>query len=255
MLYRCALFDAPEIVGWIMAKIDPQSLGLCGALPRHIGIIMDGNGRYATRRGMPRKLGHRAGMERLRGLIRLSSDIGIEALSLYAFSTENWKRPEDEIGALFELFMEYFLRELEELHKNGVVIRILGDMSAFPKRMGESTRAAEERTRGNGGLKLNIALNYGSRAEVVRAVNTLIERGERVDEAALMAALYTGGLPDLDLIIRTAGEQRLSNFMLLQAAYAELVFADETFPELSDERYIECIKEYQRRTRRFGAVV
>jgi len=238
-----------------MAKLDGESLGLSRELPRHIGVIMDGNGRYATRRGLPRKLGHRAGMERLRGLIRLSSDLGIEALSLYAFSTENWKRPEEEIGALFELFMEYFLRELEELHKNGVCIRILGDMSAFPERMGRATAEAEAKTAANPGLKLNIALNYGSRAEVVRAVNTLIARGEPADEAALMGALYTGGLPDLDLIIRTAGEQRLSNFMLLQAAYAELVFVEEPFPELTDERYIDCIKEYQRRTRRFGAVV
>ena len=115
-----------------MAKISPESLGMGKELPKHIGIIMDGNGRYATRRGLPRKLGHRAGMERLRGIIRFSSDIGIEALSLYAFSTENWRRPKDEISALFELFMEYFLSELDELHDNGVCIRIMGDMSAFP---------------------------------------------------------------------------------------------------------------------------
>lgn len=223
-------------------------------LPRHIGIIMDGNGRYATRRGLPRKLGHRAGMERLRGLIRFSSDIGVEALSLYAFSTENWKRPREEIGALFDLFSEYFTSELEELDKNGVRIRIMGDMSAFPEKMGRETDEAMRRTKNNTGLKLNIALNYGSRAEVVRACNILVERGTPVSEADLMNALYTAGLPDLDLIIRTAGEQRLSNFMLLQAAYAELVFTDVTFPELTDEKYADCIREYQRRTRRFGAV-
>lgn len=238
-----------------MAKIDSQALGLGAELPRHIGIIMDGNGRWATRRGLPRKLGHRAGMERLRGLIRFSSDIGIEALSLYAFSTENWKRPREEVGALFELFMEYFLSELDELHKNGVCIRIMGDMSAFPERMQQAMDEAMATTRENSGLKLNIALNYGSRAEVVRAVNILIQQGQEADEAALMDALYTAGLPDLDLVIRTAGEQRLSNFMLLQAAYAELVFTEVTFPELTEEIYTECIKEYQRRTRRFGAVV
>lgn len=237
-----------------MAKLQPQSVGLAPELPRHIGIIMDGNGRYATRRGLPRKLGHRAGMERLRGLIRFSSDIGIEVLSLYAFSTENWKRPKEEIGALFDLFLEYFISELDDLDKNNVCIRIMGDMSAFPEKMGQETDEAMYKTRNNTGLKLNIALNYGSRAEVVRACNTLIERGKPVDEADLMNALYTAGLPDLDLIIRTAGEQRLSNFMLLQAAYAELVFTDVTFPELTDEKYADCIREYQRRTRRFGAV-
>jgi len=238
-----------------MAKISPESLGMGKELPMHIGIIMDGNGRYATRRGLPRKLGHRAGMERLRGIIRFSSDIGIEALSLYAFSTENWRRPKDEISALFELFMEYFLSELDELHNNGVCIRIMGDMSAFPERMQKAMAEAMEKTRSNPGLKLNIALNYGSRAEVVQAVNKLIDRGEKIGEAELMNALYTAGLPELDLVIRTAGEQRLSNFMLLQAAYAELVFTPVTFPELTDEVFIDCIKEYQRRTRRFGAVV
>ena len=182
-----------------MAKIQPQSVGLAPELPRHIGIIMDGNGRYATRRGLPRKLGHRAGMERLRGLIRFSSDIGIEVLSLYAFSTENWKRPKEEIGALFDLFLEYFISELDDLDKNNVCIRIMGDMSAFPEKMGQETDEAMYKTRNNTGLKLNIALNYGSRAEVVRACNTLIERGKPVDEADLMNALYTAGLPDLDL--------------------------------------------------------
>ena len=237
-----------------MARIQPQSAGLAPELPRHVGIIMDGNGRYATRRGLPRKLGHRAGMERLRGLIRFSSDIGIEALSLYAFSTEHWKRPREEIGALFDLFLEYFISELDELDKNNVCIRIMGYMSAFPEKMGQETDEAMHKTRNNTGLKLNIALNYGSRAEVVRACNALIERGKPADEADLMNALYTAGLPDLDLVIRTAGEQRLSNFMLLQAAYAELVFTEATFPELTDEKYAECIREYQRRTRRFGAV-
>ena len=238
-----------------MTKIDPKTLGLATSLPRHVGIIMDGNGRWATKRGLPRKLGHRAGMERLRGLIRLSSDIGVGVLSLYAFSTENWRRGETEISALFTLFMEYFISELEELHKENVCIRILGDMSAFPERMQRATAEAEVKTWANTGLKLNVALNYGSRAEVVRAVNLLIEKGEKADEAALMGALYTAGLPDLDLVIRTAGEQRLSNFMLLQAAYAEMVFAPETFPDFSDKAYIRCLKEFQTRTRKFGAVV
>lgn len=237
-----------------MAKIAPESLGLTQRLPRHVGIIMDGNGRWAKARGLPRPLGHRAGMERLRGLIRLSSDIGIEALSLYAFSTENWKRPESEIEALLGLFMEYFLKELDELHRNGVRIRVLGDAGAFPPRIQEAIATAAGKTGKNGGLKLNIALNYGSRAEVVRAANLLAERGAPVDEAALMGALYTAGLPDLDLVIRTGGEQRLSNFLLLQAAYAELIFIQDYFPDFTDGRYVDCLREYQRRSRRFGDV-
>ena len=235
-----------------MAKIQPQSVGLAPELPRHIGIIMDGNGRYATRRGLPRKLGHRAGMERLRGLIRFSSDIGIEVLSLYAFSTENWKRPKEEIGALFDLFLEYFISELDDLDKNNVCIRIMGDMSAFPEKMGQETDEAMYKTRNNTGLKLNIALNYGSRAEVVRACNTLIERGKPADEADLMNALYTAGLPDLDLVIRTAGEQRLSNFLLWQAAYSEFWYSDVLWPDFTEQDLAEALHAYENRNRRFG---
>lgn len=237
-----------------MVKTEPGQFGLTPNLPRHVGIIMDGNGRWAQKRGLPRPMGHRAAMERLRGVIRLSSDLGIEALSLYAFSTENWKRPKSEIEALLGLFMEYFLRELAALHANGVCIRILGEKGAFPPRILEAMVAAEEKTAQNPGLKLSIALNYGSRAEVVRAVNLLMERGQPADESSLMAALYTGGLPDLDLVIRTGGEQRLSNFLLLQAAYAELVFVPDYFPDFTQERYADCLGEYQRRSRRFGDV-
>lgn len=235
-----------------MAKTDPGQFGLTGGLPRHVGVIMDGNGRWAQQKGLLRPMGHRAAMERLRGVIRLSSDLGIEALSLYAFSTENWKRPKSEVDALMALFMEYFLKELEALHANGVCIRILGDKAAFEPRIQTAMLAAEEKTAKNPGLKLNIALNYGSRAEVVRAANLLAREGGEVDEDRLMAALYTGGLPDLDLVIRTGGEQRLSNFLLLQAAYAELVFTPDYFPDFTQERYADCLREYQRRSRRFG---
>ena len=190
----------------------------------------------------------------MRGTITRCDELGIEALTVYAFSTENWSRSHEEVGALMSLLLEYFSREIDELHRKNVRILILGDVDGLPEKQCAAVKAAMERTKDNTGLKLNIALNYGSRAEVVRACNTLIERGKPVDEADLMNALYTAGLPDLDLIIRTAGEQRLSNFMLLQAAYAELVFTDVTFPELTDERYADCIREYQRRTRRFGAV-
>ena len=223
-------------------------------VPLHVGFIMDGNGRWAQKRLLPRSFGHREGVKTLIRLVTHAFDTGFKYVTVYAFSTENWKRPKEEIGALFDLFLEYFISELDDLNKNNVCIRIMGDMSAFPEKMGQETDEAMYKTRNNTGLKLNIALNYGSRAEVVRACNTLIERGKPVDEADLMNALYTAGLPDLDLVIRTAGEQRLSNFMLLQAAYAELVFTDVTFPELTDEKYADCIREYQRRTRRFGAV-
>ena len=232
-----------------------------GRLPKHVGIIMDGNGRWATRRGMPRALGHRAGTERLRGIIRLSSDLGIQALSLYAFSTENWKRPKNEVDALFGLFMEYFTNEVEALHANRVRIRMLGDMEALPGNVRAAVRAAEKKTAKNDGLRLNVALNYGARAEAVRAVRTIAQEAamgalipESIDEAALMAHLDTGGLPELDLLIRTGGEQRLSNFLLLQAAYAELVFVDALWPDFSDALYLSTLRDYAQRNRRFGGL-
>ena len=247
-----------------MAKYDEATLermGFAVGLPKHVGIIMDGNGRWATKRGMPRAFGHRAGVERLRGIIRLSSDIGVEALSLYAFSTENWKRPDGEIGALFELFVEYFLREIDALHENGVCIRVLGDLSSFPKKVEEPARAAMARTAENTGLKLNIALNYGGRAEIVTAVQTLgkkISEGtlspDAVTEQVFSDALYTHGLPELDLLIRTGGDQRLSNFLLYQAAYAELCFVEDFWPDFSDERYLSCLKDFARRDRRYGGI-
>ena len=223
-------------------------------MPRHVAIIMDGNGRWAKNRGLPRLAGHNAGMKAMKKIVDHSDKLGIRYLTVYAFSTENWKRPESEIDALMGLFMEYFLRELAELHANGVCIRILGEKDAFAPRIREAMATAEDKTAGNAGLTLNIALNYGSRAEVVRAVNLLVARGEPVDEPAFMGALYTAGLPDLDLVIRTGGEQRLSNFLLLQAAYAELVFVGDYFPDFTQARYADCLREYQRRSRRFGDV-
>ena len=244
-----------------MAKIQPQSVGLEPELPRHIGIIMDGNGRYATRRGLPRKLGHRAGMERLRGLIRFSSDIGIEVLSLYAFSTENWKRPKEEIGALFDLFLEYFISELDELDKNNVCIRIMGDMSAFPEKMGQETDEAMYKTRNNTGLKLNIALNYGSRDEMVRGIRKLAQdaidgkiRPEDITEQSFGNYLDTAGIPDPDLMIRTSGELRLSNFLLWQMAYTEFYFTDVAWPDFNKAELVKAIEKYNQRDRRYGGV-
>ncbi|MDD3920991.1 MAG: isoprenyl transferase [Eubacteriales bacterium] len=238
-----------------------KKLGLDENLPKHVGIIMDGNGRWAQSRGLPRSMGHKAGVERLRGIIRLSSDLGIEALTLYAFSTENWKRPESEKSVLFSLLVEYFNKEIAELHANDVCIRALGELDAFPDAVRTAVRAAESKTANNSGLKLNICLNYGSRAELLRAARLLMEEAAAgtlspadITEREIENRLYTKDLPMLDLVIRTSGEQRLSNFLMYQAAYAELLFVEDYWPDYSDERYLEGLRTYQKRSRRFGGV-
>lgn len=222
---------------------------------------MDGNGRWATKRGLPRSVGHRAGMEALRDLITVSSELGIEALTLYAFSTENWKRPRDEVGTLFSLVVEYFNREISELHEKGVRIRVLGDMSRVPQKARAALMRAEDMTHDNRGLKLNLAINYGARAELVRAAKALAEdvsnggmAPDAIDEAAVSSRLYTSGQPDVDLLIRTGGEMRLSNFLLYQSAYAELLFTDTLFPDFDKAHYLDAIREFQGRSRRFGAI-
>lgn len=232
------------------------ALGLSAErLPRHVAIIMDGNGRWAGKRLMPRAFGHRAGVERLRGIIRLSSDLGLDALTLYAFSTENWKRPQEEISALCGLFVEFFLKEFDELHANGVVIRALGDVRAFPERVYSLIENAEKRTAKNDGLRLNIALNYGSHAEILRAVNLAVQSGKTDwDEQSFERLLYTHDLPPVDLLIRTGGDKRLSNFLLYQAAYAELMFTDEFWPDFSDASYVKMLNAFSGRFRRFGGL-
>lgn len=238
-----------------------RECGLDGNIPRHVAIIMDGNGRWATKRGLPRSVGHRAGMEALRDLITASSELGIEALTLYAFSTENWKRPRDEVGTLFSLVVEYFNREISELHEKGVRIRVLGDMSRVPQKARAALMRAEDMTHDNRGLKLNLAINYGARAELVRAAKALAEdvsnggmAPDAIDEAAVSSRLYTSGQPDVDLLIRTGGEMRLSNFLLYQSAYAELLFTDTLFPDFDKAHYLDAIHEFQGRSRRFGAI-
>lgn len=247
-----------------MAKFDSQqlqSMGLSENLPAHVGIIMDGNGRWAKGRGLPRVMGHRAGMNRLKGIIRFSSDVGVKALSMYAFSTENWRRPQAEVSALFELLIEYFSKEIDELDANNVCIRALGDIDALPEQVAAAIHAAVLRTEKNDGLMLNIAMNYGGRTEIARAARELAARAARgdmtldeIDEQALADGLYTAGLPELDLVIRTAGDQRLSNFLLYQAAYAELMFVQEYWPDFSDERYADCLRAFSKRARRFGGL-
>ncbi|HIU46880.1 MAG TPA: isoprenyl transferase [Candidatus Fimadaptatus faecigallinarum] len=228
-------------------------------LPRHIAIIMDGNGRWAKKRLLPRAAGHRAGVEALRAVITHCDELGIEALTVYAFSTENWARSREEVGALMALLLEYFTREIDELNRKNVRILILGDVDGLPEKQRDAVRAAMQRTRANTGLKLNIALNYGARAELARAARNLAARaaaGEidprAIDESALERELYTAGLPEVDLLIRTSGEQRLSNFLLYQLAYAEFVFDPVLWPDYDAAALDRDIAEFSRRQRRFG---
>ena len=220
---------------------------------------MDGNGRWAQRRLLPRAAGHRAGVEAMRQVITRCDELGVEALTVYAFSTENWARSREEVGALMSLLLEYFTREIDELHRKNVRILILGDVDGLPQKQRDAVRAAMERTRGNTGLKLNIALNYGARAELTRAARMLAERAKSgeispddIDEDMLSGSLYTAGLPEVDLLIRTSGEQRLSNFLLYQLAYAEFVFDPILWPDFDAAALDRDIAEFQRRQRRFG---
>ncbi|MBQ8506398.1 MAG: isoprenyl transferase [Clostridia bacterium] len=230
-------------------------------MPRHVAIIMDGNGRWATNRGLPRTAGHSAGVEALRDIIRASDDWGIEALSLYAFSTENWARSKEEVGALMALLLKYFESEIDELDQKKVCIRILGDVEGLPEPQRDAVKRAMERTKENTGLKLNIALNYGGRAELVRAAQALARKAaagdiqpEEIDEGALEAELYTAGLPDVDLLIRTSGEVRTSNFLPWQTTYAEMIFDPVLWPEYDRAHYLKNLRAFSARDRRFGGV-
>jgi undecaprenyl diphosphate synthase len=197
-------------------------------------------------------------MEALHVIVRESHRLGIKALSVYAFSTENWKRPMQEINALFSLLTEYFEKEIDELNANKVKIIVLGDLSPMPEKVKNAMNKAMERTKDNDGLRFCIALNYGGRSEILRAVKNVSASGvdpEKIDEKLISDNLYTAGLPELDLVIRTAGEQRLSNFMLWQAAYAEFVFTNVLWPDFDPEEYRRCLIEFMKRTRRFGKVV
>ena len=230
------------------------------ALPRHVAIIMDGNGRWAKRRLMPRSLGHRAGVERVRTVVRMSSDLGIPALTLYAFSTENWKRPKDEVSTLMGLLVEFLRKELDELHENKVRIQTIGDLSRLPEDVRNEIVGAIQKTKDNTGLILTMALNYGARAEIAAAAKALareVKTGsldpEEIDEARFAAKLMTAGLPDPDLVIRTSGEQRISNFLLYQIAYSEFYFTNVYWPDFNEDEYYRALVAYGKRQRRFGA--
>ncbi|MDD2428663.1 MAG: polyprenyl diphosphate synthase [Eubacteriales bacterium] len=228
-------------------------------LPKHVAIIMDGNGRWARRHKLAIALGHRKGVEALRDVIRLSSDAGIVALSIFAFSTENWRRSKEEVDALMNLILEYFRKEIDELHERDVIIRILGDKAALPQSQREAVADAERRTQNNNGLHLNIALNYGGQDEIIRAAKSLAAKavaGE-IDPEGITAQtfeneLYTAGQPQVDLLIRTSGEMRISNFMLYQCAYAEMLFPEVLWPDYSVDLFKEDLKRFGQRDRRFG---
>ena len=229
-------------------------------LPKHVAIIMDGNGRWAKQNKLKVAMGHRAGTEALREIIRNSSDIGIQALTLYAFSTENWNRSAAEVEALMQLILDFFQSEIDELDEKNVRITILGDKTGLPEKQCAALMEAEHRTGANTGLRLNIAINYGSRAELVRAAQLLAKKtlaGEitpdEITEELFADQLYTAGLPDVDLMIRTSGEMRLSNFLLYQCSYAEFVFPTVLWPDFDLKQYHACIAEFQSRKRRFGA--
>lgn len=232
-----------------------------GKIPAHIAIIMDGNGRWATKRHLPRQAGHKAGMEALRRTIEAVSDLGVSVLTVYAFSTENWKRPEDEVGFLMQLLLEYLAIELKNLHKKNVRIQMLGEQDRLEKRIQQEVRKAIKTTENNTGLVLNIALNYGGRAELVRAFRQIAARvqagelnPEDITEEMIDRHLYTGGIADPDLLIRTANEKRISNFLLWQIAYSELYVTDALWPDFGRDDIVRAIADYQKRDRRYGGL-
>jgi undecaprenyl diphosphate synthase len=234
---------------------------LSGDVPRHVAIIMDGNGRWARQRGLPRHMGHREGMKAVREAIEGAVEAGVEILTLFAFSTENWQRPAKEVSALMALLQLYARKELQELRQRGVEVHVLGELD----RVDDATRKAidtiVEGTRGGDALRLNLMISYGGREEIVRAARELARRvadGELapddIDEEALQSGLFTRGVPDPDLLIRTSGEYRISNFLLWQLAYTELHISPVLWPDFNRETLFEAVADYQRRERRFGRV-
>ena len=223
-------------------------------LPKHIAIIMDGNGRWATKRNKPRVFGHNEGMKRVVDVVENSLNIGIKYLSLYAFSTENWKRPQKEIDFLMQILIKYIDDQLNKLVTQGVKINILGDISVLPEKVIQKIEYALDSTKDNDKLILNIAINYGSRQEILRAVNTAIVDGGILTDDEFSKLLYTRNQPDVDLLIRPGGEKRLSNFLLYQMSYAELYFSDIYWPDFKLESLVDAIYWYQNRNRRFGGL-
>lgn len=244
-----------------MTSIQPAET-LPETLPAHIAIIMDGNGRWAKSRGLPRAAGHRRGVEAVRRVVRAAGELGIGYLTLYGFSSENWKRPTDEIVDLMGLLRRYLRAETAELHRGNVRLRMIGDRTALEPDIVALIEGAEDQMRDNSGLNLTVALSYGGRQELTAAARSVAREvaagridPEAIDEQLFESHLLTHGLPDPDLLIRTSGEQRVSNFLLWQTAYTELVFADVLWPDFDREHLTAAICEYGRRERRYGAAV
>ncbi len=228
-------------------------------IPQHVAIIMDGNGRWARSRHLPKIAGHRAGAKSVQQVIEAAKEAGVKALTLYTFSTENWKRPKNEVAALFRLLEQYLDKEEDKLKKNNIKFSVIGDIDALPEPVRFKIRKVMESTSDKTGLILNLALNYGSRLEILRAVKKIAQDSvagrvapEKIDEKLFSGYLYTNGLPDPDLLIRTSGEARVSNFLLWQIAYSELYIAKKFWPDFRKSDFKKAIKEYQRRERRFG---
>ncbi len=237
----------------MLEGLDPEKI------PTHVAIIMDGNGRWAKARRLPRVMGHREGMKSVRAVVETARKLGIKVLTLYAFSKENWQRPQDEVSFLMRLLAEYLQKEVDELHQKDIQIRAIGEIELLPKEVYELLVQALKKTSQNQGMILNLALSYGGRAEIAHAAREIARaclagklKIEEVDEALFASYLYTKDLPDPDLLIRTSGELRLSNFLLYQCAYTELYFTPTLWPDFREKEFLEALKDYQRRERRFG---
>jgi undecaprenyl diphosphate synthase len=237
----------------LLGAIDPRRL------PAHIAIIMDGNGRWAKRRNLPRVAGHRAGIDSVRATVETCAELGVEALTLYAFSVENWKRPRPEVDTLWRLLRVFLHRELPELMRNNIRLGCMGRLDGLSPAVRRDLDAAITATAANTGMRLTLAINYSGRAELVDAIKTLVEDARRleklvIDEELVASRLYTAGLPDPDLLIRTSGEMRISNFLLWQIAYAELYVTDTLWPDFRRDDLLRAVLEYQKRDRRFGGL-
>ncbi len=240
-----------------MAKRKPSGAKLPDKIPAHVAIIMDGNGRWARRRGLPRLAGHRAGVDNLRRVIEASTEFGIRYLTIYAFSTENWARPPDEVRGLLNILEDVIDRELDELHRNGVQLRHIGRLERLEPHLQAKVRYAIDMTRENQRLVLNIAWNYGGRDELVWAIQQIVAAGyapEQVDEELISRYLFTSASPDPDLIIRTSGEMRVSNFLVWQGAYSELYVTPTLWPDFGREELLAALRDFAQRERRFGQV-
>ncbi len=233
---------------------DKQEIDL-SRIPDHIAFIMDGNGRWAKQRGMPRSYGHKIGANALMRVVRRANELGIKVASFYAFSTENWNRPKDEVDEIFRLAVTYLKRKQNSFIKNNLRLKVIGDISKLPHDLFECIKELVNKTKENAGMVVNIALNYGGRNEIINAVNAIIKSGQKeVDEATFASYLNTADIKDPDFVIRTSGEQRLSNFMMYQCAYSELYFPKNHWPSFNARELDKAIVEFQKRDRRFGAI-